>query len=374
MQDMNKILILHTSAIIGGAEYSLLEFLHNMKEFPVEIHIALSCQAEKLLKDKPDILVHFHRFELCYFRKYHSLKSLLQSLISLIICNYKIFQLVKKQNIKTVYCNTFRTLPYCLAVKLFSKVRIICHYRDNVNSKFIQYLIKQGSDRIIAVSAAVKNQIPSAVNVEVIHNGVNISYFSDSKPTGWLHKELNLSRNTKLIGNIGQILPWKNQMDYILVAKELIKQNAHLHFLLIGGSVDDNYFRLLKQQIDFFNLNSCFTVTGQVEDIKKYMRELDILIHTASNEPFGRVIIEAAATSKPVIAYNSGGPAEIIKNGQTGFLVQERDIHKMVETTFRLLNNQPLKETIGSSAQKHIAENFNSQDYARKIYQVLAHD
>jgi glycosyltransferase involved in cell wall biosynthesis len=374
MYDMNKILILHTSATIGGAEYSLREFLHNSKEFPLEIHIALSCQMEKLFKDTPDMPVHFHRFELCYFRKYQSLKSHWKALISFMIYNYMIFKLVKNENIKTVYCNTFRTLPYCLVIKLFNKARIICHCRDNINSKFIQYLIKQGSDRTIAVSASIKNQISSDDKVKIIHNGVNVSCFSGSKPTGWLHKELNLSRNIKLIGNIGQIVPWKNQADYLLVAKELVKKNANLHFLLIGDSVDEHYFRLLEQQIDSFHLNAYFTLTGHVEDIKKYICELDILLHTALNEPFGRVIIEAAAASLPVIAYASGGSSEIIKQGETGFLVRDRDIHQMAGIAFLLLKNQSLREAMGSSAQKHVAENFNSMDYARKVYSTLIHD
>jgi len=373
MYDINKILILHTSTTIGGAEYSLLEFLHNLKGFPIEIHIAVSSQTKKLFKDIVNIPVYFQNFELHYFKRHQNLKSHLQSFISFIICNYKIFRLVKKQHVNTVYCNTFRTLPYCFAIKLFSKTQIICHCRDNISSEFIQYLIKYGSNKSIAVSAAIKNQI-SDDKVKIIHNGVNISYFSDSQPTGWLQRELNLSRDTKIIGNIGQIVSWKNQTDYVLIAKELIEQNANLHFLLIGGSVDNNYFRLLKQQIDSFNLNSYFTLTGQVEDIKKYIGELEILIHTATNEPFGRVIIEVAAASKPVIAYDSGGVSEIIRSGETGFLVQDRDIRKMVEYAFLLLNDQSLRKSIGSFAQKHVIENFNSIDYARKVYNTLVSD
>jgi glycosyltransferase involved in cell wall biosynthesis len=371
---MNKILILHTSATLGGAEYSLLEFLYHLKELPVEVHLALSPQTKKLFKDKVNIPVYFHPFELYYFKKHQSLKFHLQSLISLIRCSYEIFRLVKKQNIKAVYCNTFRTLPYCLIIKLFGKTQVICHCRDNIPSKWIQHLIHYGSNQSIAVSAFRKKQFSSDDKVKIIPNGVNISGFSGSKPTGWLHKELNLSRDIQLIGNIGQIVNWKNQTDCVLIAKELIVQNTHLHFLLVGASVDDDYFRLVKQQIASFHLCSYFTLTGQVEDIKKYIGELDILIHTAINEPFGRVIIEAAAASKPVVAYNSGGPAEIIKNGETGFLVPERNIPEMVECVFLLLNNRSLRKSIGSSARKHIAGNFNSIDYARKVYNTLTDD
>jgi len=370
----HKVLILHTSANIGGAEYSLLEFLNNLKGYPIEIHIALSPRTKKLFEDSIDIPLHFHDIEFCYFKKRQNLKFYLQYLVSLIQYNFKILKIVKKFKINAVYCNTFRSHPYCLIVKVFGKSRVICHCRDNVPSKLVRYLIKQGCNQTIAVSGYIKNQISISDKIKIIHNGVNISYFSDNKSTGRLHKKLNLSQNIKLIGNIGQIVSWKNQTDFILIAKELIKENANLHFLIIGGSVDDKYFDLLKQQIDSSQLNSCFTLTGQVEDIQKYICELDILIHTAINEPFGRVIIEAGAASKPVIAYNSGGVSEIIKNWETGFLVSEGNIHQMVECSKLLLNNQSLRESMSSSAQKHIAKNFNSIDYARNIYNTLADD
>jgi len=411
----NKVLILHTSANIGGAEYSLLEFLNNLKGYPIEIHIALSSQIKKLFEDRVDIPLYFHNINLCYFKKRQSLKSYLQYLVSLIQYNFKFLKIVKEFKINAVYCNTFRSLPYCFIVKFFSKTRVICHCRDNVPSKFVRDLIKQGCNQTIAVSGYIKNQIspntsaylrhcesceerssrskpeikkwiasPQATRnddkekklrpIKIIYNGVNVSCFSDCKPTGWLRRELNLSQNIKLIGNIGQIVSWKNQTDFILIAKELIKENANLHFLLIGGSVDDKYFNSLKQQIDSFQLSSCFTLTGQVEDIQKYLCELDILIHTAIDEPFGRVIIEAGAASKPVIAYDSGGVSEIIKNWETGFLVSDGNIHQMVKCSGLLLDKQSLRKSMGSSAQKHIAVNFSSMDYARKVYNTLIYD
>ncbi|MDR0574209.1 MAG: glycosyltransferase family 4 protein [Tannerella sp.] len=374
MNKINKILVLHTSAAVGGAEYSLLEFLNNLKGFPIEVHIALSLQIEKLFRDRVEIPVQFHPFELSYFRKYHDLKSYFQAFISLALHNYRILKLVKKQKIQTVYCNTFRTVPYCFAVKLFGKTQVVCHCRDNISSKLTQYLIKKGSDKVIAVSAAIKNQLSPHVDVKVIYNGVNVTSFSDTKPTKWFHKERNLSPDIQLIGNIGQIVSWKNQTDYVLIAKELIKKNVNLHFLLIGNPVDNRYFSLLKQQINAFHLDTCFTLTGPVEDIKKYMGELDILLHTAIHEPFGRVIIEAAAASIPVVAYDSGGLSEIILPGETGFLIQNRDIHQMAEQTFLLLNNPSLRASIGKSAQRHIAKNFNSIDCANKLCNALLYD
>jgi len=356
---------------MGGAEYSLFEFLNNLRQPSIEIHAILPFQMVELLKEKVKIPICFHDFRLPFLKKDRNIKSFFRTLTSIIIYNYRIFKLAKKQDIKIIYCNTYRNIPYCFAIKLFSKKQVICHCRDSLQSRFVRYIVKLGSDKIIVVSAALKSQISHSNNVQVIYNGVSASYYSGEKRSGWFHHKKNIPRNVKLIGNIGQIVAWKNQMDYILVAKELLKKRTDLHFLLIGNIVDDNYFHLLEDEIISSNLQTYFTLTRYVDDIEKYICELDVLLHTAINEPFGRVIIEVAAAAVAVVAYNSGGPSEIIRNNETGFLVQNRDIHKMAETTFMLLDNSLLRQSIGESAQRYVTKNFNSVDYSSKLYYAL---
>lgn len=370
---MNKVFVLHSSTAKGGAEYSLIEFLSNLSKFSIEVHIPFSLSST-LFGEKFDKPLHFHDIELSYLKKCHTLKSYIQTLFLLISCNLKLYRLIKKHKISILYCNTFRSLPYCLVTKLLRKTRIICHCRDNIPSQWIRYLINYNSDYRIAVSDHIKKQLLSQNKVKVVYNGINVAFFSQTKPTGWLHKSLNLHSNTKIIGNIGQIVSWKNQTDYIRVAKELIKKDNNLHFLIIGNVVDEIYYNQIKQLITNFNLISYFTLAGYVNDIRRYFPELDIIIHTAINEPFGRVLVEAAATSKPVIAYVSGGPSEIIKNNETGFLVEDGNIEKTTALAFKLLNDQCLRESIGKTAQKYAKKHFNSKKYATDIYNILIHD
>lgn len=370
MKNISKILIVHIANNMGGAEYSLCEFLYNLKNIHMEIHLILSSQLIALFKEKIDIPLQFHDINLRYLKKRMTIKDF----ISFISCNLRLYRLIKKQNITTVYCNTYRSLPYCLIIKSLTKTRIICHCRDNITSKFIKYLIHYCSNECIAVSNNIKNQLVSSHKVNVIHNGINIDSFADRKPTGWLHKKLNLSSDIKIIGNIGQIVPWKNQTDYILVANKLIKNETNLHFLIIGTAMCDKYYRQLQQLILSLNLAAYVTIIGHVNNIHEYFTEIDILLHTAINEPFGRVIAEASAASKPVISYKSGGPSEIIINGKTGFLIQDGDTDQMVEITSRLLTDHTLKKSIGKAAQNHAAKYFDSKDYSHKVYNFLVYD
>lgn len=374
MQNLNKIVVIHTSTGMGGAEYSLFEFLRYLENTPTEVHILLSSTIKTTFKEKIRGFSHFHSTELIYIKKHSSVKSYIHDFISLITSNFSIYRLVKKQKIKIIYCNTFRSLPHCLLTKLISRTTIICHCRDNVTTPYIRYFIKFGSHQCIAVSAWIKSQIISSHPVKIIYNGINIPSFSFAPPTGWLHKKLHLAPEVKIIANIGQIVDWKNQKDYLLIANELIKKEHNLHFLLIGNIVNKSYYYQIQQLIFSLGLQPFITLTGHVEDTKKYIFEITLLLHTAISEPFGRVIVEAAAAMKPVVSYSSGGPLEIIKNGETGFLVPNKNIHNMVESVQRLLEDNCLCETMGRAAHTHVSRYFDNIQYAHNLYNFLFHD
>ena len=68
---------------------------------------------------------------------------------------------------------------------------------------------------------------------------------------------------------------------------------------------------------------------GHVHNVPALLHNLDVLVHTTDREPFGRVFIEAMAARKPIVAFNSGGAAEIVVDGETGFLVPPGDVEAM---------------------------------------------
>ena len=354
---------------MGGAEYSLLESLRYLSNTSISIHIA--CSTKQVLFWYINLLpVHVHDIYLPYLYKKTSFKIWME----IIKASIKLYQLVQKENIQVIYCNTFRSLPFCLFIKWFCKLKIVCHCRDHVPSLFVRFMIRIMTDECIAVSSVIQKELPRSSKIPIIHNGVNPLLFQKSGTSQFLIKQYHLPNHTQLIGNIGQIVPWKNQIDYLKVAAHLLREYQNLHFFLVGAIVDNDYFLILKQQIQLLGLEPCITFTGQVENIADYLSDFTVVLHTALNEPFGRVLIEAAASAKPVVAYASGGPSEIIENGKTGFLVADGDIKTMAELTVRLLDNIDLRTSMGQSAREHVIRHFNSKDYSRKVYQILAHD
>ena len=90
-------------------------------------------------------------------------------------------------------------------------------------------------------------------------------------------------------------------------------------------------------------------------------------MHTAIDEPFGRVFVEAMAMEKPVVAYACGGPKEIIVNNQTGYLVKPYYFKAIGEKVILLLKNEKLHITLGTEGRKRVIEKFNINDNICKI-------
>ena len=78
---------------------------------------------------------------------------------------------------------------------------------------------------------------------------------------------------------------------------------------------------------------------GHREDVVEILGEVDLLIHPANQEPYGRVLLEASASGVPIVATNVGGTPEIVVDGVTGRLVPPRNPQSLARAAIDVLNN-----------------------------------
>ena len=106
----------------------------------------------------------------------------------------------------------------------------------------------------------------------------------------------------------------------------------------------------------------------------KYYQNCDVFCFLTLGEPLGIAILEAMACGKPVIASKIGGPAEIVKDAETGFLVNPRDTEAIAERIIRLIKDGKLRKKMGRKARKIVVEKYSlekiSEEY-HKLYRSL---
>jgi glycosyltransferase involved in cell wall biosynthesis len=86
------------------------------------------------------------------------------------------------------------------------------------------------------------------------------------------------------------------------------------------------------------------------------------------NEPFGATPVEAMAAGTPVVATRSGGILETMRDHETGFLVEKNDCHALAEAILKLLENDPLRESMGRAARKRAFQHFHWDTIVAAMY------
>lgn len=194
------------------------------------------------------------------------------------------------------------------------------HLRDiiKLNGRVIADLNQL--DGRIAVSQATRDfhvgQGLRKQGTQVIYNGVDPDKFFPAPATGYLHQELGLPPETKLLAIIGQIGMRKGIEVALAGFLPVYKDLGDVHLLVIGDRFSQKeeairYQASLRKFVADHQLSAAVTFLPFRTDLPQLMRELTILVHAARQEPLGRVLLEAAASGVPVVATDVGGTAEI---------------------------------------------------------------
>ncbi|MCL4508951.1 MAG: glycosyltransferase family 4 protein [Chloroflexi bacterium] len=98
----------------------------------------------------------------------------------------------------------------------------------------------------------------------------------------------------------------------------------------------------------------------------------DYVLVPSWQEPFGLVVIEAMAAGKVVIATNVGGPSEVIRDGETGFLISPHSGDAIAAAVVRCIQQPAQASQIARAAQRDVAQRFSLDAFAGALIRVYA--
>lgn len=108
-----------------------------------------------------------------------------------------------------------------------------------------------------------------------------------------------------------------------------------------------------------------------LEEVRKKMKDCYCLVVPSLSEGLPRVIMEAQALGKPVIASSVGGIPELVKEGETGFLFEPGKVNQLAEKLRILLRNKPLAIEMGERGRAIIKEKFSNQRYLENYLEMI---
>ncbi len=241
----------------------------------------------------------------------------------------------------------------------------------------LNFFASRYASHIIAISNAVRDHMVKSAKrkTTVVNDGIEIERFGKITP-GEAKKSLGFSLEARIVGMVGQFNPVKGHHDFVSMAEIVAKKHKEVHFVLIGPNNKPEqveYRNAILRQIKDAGLKDRLTLTGKLQDPAAFMPSIDILVHPTVSwwEGFGLDVLEAQACGIPVVATDCGGPADIIVDGETGFIVPLRDTCAMAEYVSKLLSDEELAKRMGKAARtRATGPNFNIVNTARRIESI----
>jgi len=239
-----------------------------------------------------------------------------------------------------------------LAAKVFTKAKIIhsVHgfaFYDGQNKLtknfyiLLEKLLAKITDVMIFVSkkdmqTAIDLKITVPEKARLIRAGVrvytpeNIRDFNKEK----LKESLGLKPENKVVLSISNLKPQKNPLDSVRVAKEVCKVLPDTVFLYLGtGPLEEKTKKLIKE----FNLENNFKLLGHRTDTTHLLTLADAFMLTSLWEGLPMALVEAFFMKVPAVCYDVGGIAEVLQDGENGFLIPPYNYKKSAEKLLEIL-------------------------------------
>ena len=299
------------------------------------------------------------------------LKILVQVIISLIKDNPGVIYLA----ISAKGVGFYKDYPIALLAKLFRKKLVLHYHNKGVKTRQqnffddLLYRILFKNTKVILLSERLYEDVSKYVKQK------DVFYCPNGIPTINLEDNI-LPKNN----NVPQILFLSNLIAskgvYVLLdaLKILNDNNVKFHCNLVGGEGDISLIQL-AQKINDLKLQNCVSYLGKKYNHEKHkvFQSSDIFVFPTfyHNETFGIVNIEAMMFGLPVISTNEGGIPDIVKNGETGFIIENQNPNKLAEKIKWFIDNPEETNSMGEKGREHFLENYTLEIFENRLTHIL---
>ncbi|HOW35596.1 MAG TPA: glycosyltransferase family 4 protein [Candidatus Omnitrophota bacterium] len=370
-----KILHLHTRAIVGGSSTNVVLTLKGLPKERFSAELACgSREAQDAFIDslkEGDIKFHFIPHLINRINPVYDCLALFE-----MIC------LIKNRQYAIVHTHNSKAgILGRLAAKL-CKVPVIIHTIHSCEFNysgvgplakrffiFLERWAAHWTDYFIAISPHIKSEfiryrIAPSDKISVILSGIEIEKFRISVDRDEKRKELGIGPDRFIVGAVARMEEGKGYEYLLQAAAQILRERKDIVFLLIG---DGPLKRKLEQKVKNDNIQSNVLFAGLRLDVPELLKIMDVFCLPSLYEGMGRVILEAQAAGKAVVAMEAGGIADIVNKNKTAILLMPKDVSALEGVILRLVQDHALRGQMGQEAVKFVDGRFSSATMVSEI-------
>ncbi|WP_051441012.1 glycosyltransferase involved in cell wall biosynthesis (plasmid) [Ensifer sp. WSM1721] len=284
---------------------------------------------------------------------------------------------LRDKRVAIVHTNDGRAhLVWGLAARLAGS-KHLWHHRGDSSSFGLRHIAPWLPNRLVAVSRFASPRpglFSAAGKCSVVH-----SPFDVMKMVGFEREDarkdviaaIGCSPETKLLGYVGTLVDRKRPILFVeaLAALRRLEPNVEFTGLFLGNALnglDD----VARSRAEALGVSNRIHFLGFRYPGEPWIAGLDALLVTAVNEPLGRTLVEAMLLGTPVIATNSGGNPEVVKDGETGMLVRPDDPDEFAKACLKLFSNSAYYRHIVDMARSEARSRFSIERHVHAITAV----
>lgn len=358
-QNPFRILIAHyQSTIISGAENSIADFVDQVdKRFKITMLVPREGNLANFYRKRGfDVWVRSVETPRRMFPGLHEVQSWLFA------------SALKKRGFDVVLCNTFPAASRVGTACRMAGIPHAIYMRDYIPVSPLHAKILSRAEAIYAISRDVQQHTSQMVSIDkvklaynYIHPDPILDRFEAHTASG--QRLLPFGPEHPVIGLVGRITPYKQPELFLRAVPHILKQVPNARFVVIGAAQEREkpYEEQVKTLAAAMGIQDQVAFLGQRRDVVELTAEMTVSCLASGREPLGRVILEAHLLGVPVVVPDTGGPAEIVLNGETGLYFSstapnaEMDLARQV---VRLLQNPQERDCLAANARKHVLTTF----------------
>ncbi|MGH7398833.1 MAG: glycosyltransferase family 4 protein, partial [Candidatus Rokuibacteriota bacterium] len=287
------------------------------------------------------------------------------------------YRIARAHRVRCIHQNNGFDVAAIVLAKLL-RVPVLAYQRGREwNSPAVRFF-SRFVDAFVANSEATREivlglGVPPA-RVRVVYPPVDVAAFRPGD-AGEARREFGLTADQPCFGIIGSLRERKGHRVFLHAAARVMRALPTARAFVIGEAAlkDAAYKEELFKIARDLGIRERVVFTGFRSDVKELIQLLDVVaVPSVKPEPFGRVIIEAMAMGKTVVASRAGGPPEIITHEQNGLLVPPHEEEPLGAAIIRLLTEPGFAAQIAACGQQEARRRFSLTAHVDAMQEIYA--
>ena len=347
-----NILYVESSRSWGGQEYRTC----------LEINWLNAHRHQAWLICNPDSQVHSKASELGTRRATMLLRNRFDPL-----CSLRLWKFCRKNKIDLL--KTYSSKDHWICLPLFlcgiplSRARCIT---DPIGTRSRAFVFKHGCSQVVADAWVIKRELVqehgvNPAKIEVIGSAVDLEKFKPPRDRIKFRREIGVSDDAPLIGNVGMIRPDKGQLELVKSARLILEKRPDARFVIVGQGTGILKRGInVRNAIDRASLADKIIMAGYRWDTPDVYAACDmIVIASLHTEASPIVLREAFASERPVIATKVGDIPEIVRDRHNGLLVEPGNPKALASAILEFISDPELAAHCAANGLRYATEHFS---------------